>query len=404
MSVNGLPTGYDPNSFIRYYNSIGGDLTQTDFYKSLIGGNDPDKIKIVHDILGVNTDLGIRIDPPTFYNNWGKYENALDYASRIGTIYFLGEPVNFAPARGNLQLLSSFLLNWYFATKPSPTQFKPEIVPYKRQGYYIQTQNLQKFFADARTRGIGNLFVNSICTSILNSFDDVEDKRTYVSVNPDLLGWCGCFSPNDPAMENLPASDGGGENFPKACDPLCYNQKSIKLFDINGAEQVQCRSAVCVLSNISLNVEGSTNQRFNFEQICTACDPNSPFYSDEPCRCIVDSDFISLLSKIGATDPDGRSSGMDVQTTFQRYCPNSVCIIIDHITKVPQVLPCNEFNAAATGLADTNYGDGTQTYNFKTGISDDFILLICVIMISFIVLILGMLIKREVEIKVNYSK
>ena len=250
-------------------------------------------------------------------------------------------------------------------------------------------------------RGIGNIVISGLCDQILSRFDDVEDKRTFVSVNPDLLGWCGCFAPQDPAMQNLPTSDGGGENFPMQCDPLCVNTKAIKLFDINGSEELKCNTAVCVLSNISLNVEGSTNQRFNFQQICSACDSLNPDANDtgEPCRCIIDSDFTAILGKVSTGD-----SGLDVQSTFNRYCPNSVCILIDHATKVPRVLPCNEFNAAATGVGETNYGNGTKNYTFDTNVPNGFGGVIAMIFIVFIFLILGLLIKREVEVKVNYTK
>ncbi len=393
-----LTQDFDRDEFMRYYISIDGRLDKTDFYGPLIDGLESNKI-LIHNMFGVLTDDPPRINNLAFYENWSSSSRATTYAESMFT-HYMNDVSKFSIYRAFLQQMSSFLIQYYFNFKKSATDFLPQVVSYKRRGYFIQTANLQSFFKDERTRGIGNLIISSMCTKILERYENVNDKRTYVSVNPELLSWCGCFAPPDPVMESLPPDEGGGENFPMQCDPLCVSSSSIKLFDINGGDVLKCTSAVCVLSNIALNVEGSTNQTYNFRQICSACLPTSDG-GDDPCRCIVDTEFVSMLSKIGADDPDGRSSGMDVSTTFERYCPNSVCIVIDHVTNQSRVVECNEFNPSVSGFEETNFGTGKREITIEKGVPKGFGWFLVSILGFFILMVLMLLIRKEVSVKVS---
>ena len=341
---------FNKTLFLNYYfiSLEGGDLSRSGFY-SAIKDN-----KVFNDMLGVRPDT-TKVDLETFYENWNSISKIETYTTEVRS-YLSIAGKKFTVNYSVMKTMSSFIIQFYFFFKKSPSDFTPRIVDETKPGYYIQTVFLKEFFKNQFVRGSGNPTIKGLCESALEIYPTVDAKRTAVSKSENLIGWCGCFSPLDPIL-NL-------EEFTSECDPLCVNLESIKLVDATGIES-GCNSAVCVLTNVTLNTEGTLGGNFSFEQICNACSDNS----DQPCRCVIDSSVASILTKIEAKDTDGRSSGMDVEKTFKQYCPNSICLIVDNENDKIETVECNEFNPAATGLGDTNLGTGNTSYTFSNTIS-----------------------------------
>lgn len=375
--------------FTNYYSSIGGNLYKTNFYSQLIQkfGGDPTTI---NNMLGVNdpTVDFATIDTQLFYNNWSSKDQALAYASQINAALFSGT-ANIGQAWALLQNMSGFMIQFYFFVKRDINSVLPKIVGYSKPGYYQQTNNFYTFFRSNLVRGAGNVTINSMCQQLVSFVDGDENKRTYISKSPNLLGWCGCFAPLDPI------SVASGVDVPQECDTLCVNQSAIKLWELNGVnpEPLECQSAVCVMSGISLNVQESTDRIYNFNQICTACEDNK----EQPCRCVIDSDFASLLTKIQAGD-----SGMDVSTIFNQYCPNAICVITDYTQEGTRIVDCNSLNPAASGLGTENYATGDITYTFDVGINSGTVsLIVLFVLLPLIFLCFIVIIKDSQEIKVK---
>jgi len=396
-----LNFSFDRDNFIDYVRSINGDLRLTPFYNKLTN-SETRKTNLINEMLGVTDTVTPKIDILALYNNWGNGERARSYASDVSILYLSEGNQSLVVNLNLFRLFSAYLLQYYFFFKKTVTDFLPKLVSNKTAGYYPQTYNFYLFFSDFRVRGMGNNIISPLCTETLTPLGSIENQRTYVSFNTQLIQWCGCFSPLDPdivaAAQSLPSQENSTfPTFSQECDPLCVNSSAVKLFDENGFDQLKCQSAVCVLSNISLNVEGATTRQFNFNQICNACQNSSLNTSGQPCRCIVDSEFASTITKIQA--PDG--NGMDVSTTFARYCPNSICVVIDKPTGVPQVLPCNELNPSATGLGEENYATSDKRLTFSTSLSDDTIGLLVALMIIFILMAVIVTIRSSKKITVT---
>jgi hypothetical protein len=237
---------------------------------------------------------------------------------------------------------------------------------------------------------MGNQIIQNICDANLVQFTDVADKRRFVSLNPPILDWCGCFVPPDPITLEVDS------DFPPVCDPLCVNDQAIDLVNDQGIG-LKCNSAICVISDISLNTAGSTNRQYDFNQICNACEDSQLNGSDQPCRCIIDSEFSSVLSKISADDPTGGDGkvGMDVGLVFERYCPNSVCYVVDRESGTVQSLDCNKLNPAATGQGVPDNGGGGIKFGFSSKISFDTISLLSAVVMIIIFMCLMLMIKSQ---------
>lgn len=395
MATEQLNLEFNQFTFNNYFRKIKGDMYQTDFYRRLV---EIFNKQTIDTMLGVsNPDDGqpTILDMELFYSNWESKNSYIDYASSIGT--------SFGPDQGNidepyalLKQFSGFLIQYYFFVRRNSTSVLPRIVSQNETGYYIQTANLYLFFRDSRVRGAGNITINSMCRANYSFINGDENRRNYISSNKNLFGWCGCFAPQDPI------TDVTGFEIQNECDPMCVAQPSIKLWT-EAATQVECTSAVCVISGISLNIEDSEDREYNINQICSACEKNST--EDQPCRCVIDSDFASLLGKIGATGTDGRPSGMDVSSTFNRYCPNAICVITDYTQGGTTVIPCNTLNPAASGLGDPNYATGQIDYTFNVGISSGAIsLIVLFVFVPLIFLFFIAIVKNTQEIVVRNKR
>lgn len=404
MSVQVLPD-FDQPSFLELYKNNNGNLKNFRFYNVLSKIVAPNGIVIVdlgillNKILGVNaafstSSTSVVTDMETFYTNWSSTENALENASLFRS-FFQTEGstrinVDFAHAYDASKEMSSYILKYYFFFQRDENSVLPKLVSQNTKGYYPQTDALYTFFRDPFVRGIANPILQNICNTNLAQFSAVADKRRFVSLNPPILDWCGCFTPPDSiSLEVDP-------NFPPECDPLCVNDQSIKLVDTSGVG-LECNSAVCVISDVSLNVAGSTNRQYDFQQICNACEDSSLNSSSQPCRCIIDSEFSSVLSKISADDPTGGDGkvGLDVGLVFERYCPNSVCYVVDRETGSVQSLDCNKLNPAATGQGVPDNAGGGIKFGFSGKISFDTISLLSAIVMIVIFMCLMLMIKSQ---------
>lgn len=401
--MSNVPLEFDSDNFLLFYQSIGnGNLNNCLFYKQLpeFTSSSPSAVDLLNTLLGVLDPQNPKTDVNALYTTWSDVNAASDYASVFGETFleFPGStPASTYVASWSLcQEFASYLIQYYFTFRKDENDPVPRLVAQNSPGYYPPTEGLYTFFQSLLTRGIANATIQSYCTQILDLYSSVEDKRRYVSLSPELLGWCGCFTPTDPDALQVDSS------FPPECDPLCVNGRAIKLFQNFGQDESICTSAVCVLSNVSLNAEGSSNRTFNFNQICNACQDTRLNTGGQPCRCIIDSEFSSVISKIGANDPDGGDGviGLDVGVTFERYCPNSICYIVDQETGSVQTLECNKLNPSATAAGYNNLGAGKLELSYSTKISFNIITLLMVIVLILIFLCLLLITKSQKKVVV----
>jgi len=394
MSIQ-VPLIFDRDEFIELFQTHGGNLLNFKFYTVLISNLGQEAQLFLNNLLGVldSTKTPLTTDITTFYNIWASGEDA-SQNSGVFSAYFLNDAGDAYIDRWTAaEEMASYIIQYYFSFQKNNVSVLPRITSPSGVGYYPQTNNLYIFFQSFQTRGIGNAIISSMCKlTILNQYNSINNQRKFISLNPDVLGWCGCFSPDDPVALEVES------NFPKECDSLCVNGKAIKLVSKYGLQELECNSAICVLSDIALNVEGSTDRQYNFNQICTACQNIKK--GDQPCRCIVDSTFSSVLSKISADDPSGGDGqvGMDVGIVFERYCPNSVCYIVNIETGGVQTLECNKLNPAATGMGETNRGIGTKDITFSSKISYDTYSLLLGVVVIVIFMCLMLMIKSQKKI------
>ncbi len=402
MSVQVLPD-FDQADFLDLYKQYGNNLNNFKFYSVLSqivnGIGNSDLGELLNKLLGVNAAFGSTTTTPitdmeTFYTNWNSTEDALENAT-LFIPFFQTEGSNkvnisFQEAYAASQEMSNYILKYYFFFQRDENSVLPKLVSQTTKGYYQQTDSLYTFFRDVEVRGIANPIIQNICNADLSQFTEVADKRRFVSLNPPVLDWCGCFTPADPVTLKV------DPDFPPECDPLCVNDQSINLVDTSGIA-IECNSTVCVISDVSLNVAGSTNRQYDFQQICNACESKQLNPSSQPCRCIIDSEFSSVLSKISADDPTGGDGkvGMDVGLVFERYCPNSVCYVVDRETGSVQSLDCNKLNPAATGQGTPDNAGGGIKFGFSSKISFDTISLLSAIVMIVIFMCLMLMIKSQ---------
>jgi len=390
-----LNLDFNQFSFTNYLRTINGNLRKTIFYIPMINGMNK---KVLDSMLGVvnpdDTETTI-IDPELLYANWESKNNYQDYAVEIQL--FLGpDNGNFDTPYALLQNMSAFLIQYYFFVKRNVNSILPRLVGLNQPGYYIQTTNLYLFFKDDRIRGAGNQTISTMCENNYLFIDGDENKRIYISKNTSLLNWCGCFAPQDPITKAV------GFEVPNECDPLCVAQPSIKLWS-QSANKIECNSAVCIIGQITINIQDSSDRSYNINQIGSACEKNSS--DEQPCRCVIDSDFASLLTKIGAPGTDGKPSGMDVSSTFYRYCPNAICLITDYTQGGTTVIPCNSLNPAATGIGEENYATGETTYTFGVDLNSGILgIVVLFIFIPLIFLFFIAIVKNSQEISVNSKR
>lgn len=408
MSVQ-VPPDFDQTSFLDLYKQNGNDLNNFKFYSVLSkivspakGPGSPDLGILLNQILGVNAPFGSTkpiTDMETFYTNWSSTDTALENATLFAG-FFQTEGnqninIDFQVAYTAAQEMSNYILKYYFFFQRNENSVLPKLVSQTTKGYYPQTDSLYTFFRNVEVRGIANPIIQNICNANLSQFTQTGDKRRFVSLNPPILDWCGCFVPSDPIELKV------DPDFPPECDPLCVNDQSINLVDSSGIV-IECNSTICVISDISLNVVGSSNRQYDFKQICNACESEKLNPSSQPCRCIIDSEFSSVLSKISADDPSGGDGkiGMDVGLVFERYCPNSVCYVVNRETGSVQSLECNKLNPAATGQGVPNNGGGGIKFGFSSKISFDTISLLTAILMIVVFMCLMLMIKSQKQVVV----
>lgn len=123
---------------------------------------------------------------------------------------------------------------------------------------------------------------NTSCTVPLNKLCQ-NYKRSDLE-NPILRKVCGCHLQSSEYLNNAPQ-----------CDPICSGLDTIKLF--NTDVPVRCSENLCVIDDITLNIQNSTVGQLTFNEVCTSCTSSSG------CKCIFgDINVITTNSQIQGID------------------------------------------------------------------------------------------------------
>ena len=376
------PLDYNCAEFMSYVAST----TDYQFLDQIInlipsGSNVEETTATIKMMIGITTE-GVDVSNlPDIYYSWANRSSVSKYRGMIGSYFLQKDNVGLTDALAAWEEFSSFLLNAYFCFLKPGTEKIPKIVNPSSESYSVQTDNFVEFFKDLNARGIGNTFIKSYCAKLL---DGIENKNKYVSSNPRLMEWCGCFADVNEFIV-------GDEDFPPECSPICINSTAVKIVNEEGFVK-QCNSAICIISDISIKTVDTPNGFINFNQICTACstpsdDPGRP----QVCKCIIDSSVLALIGKVAAGD-EGNEKGMDSPFVFDQFCPGGICLLVNEISGSIERIECNEFNIAASGV-DLVDSSGSEKDNRTVSISDSasilfiiiscFLILLCVSIFSF---------------------
>ena len=379
--MSALPLEYNCAEFMSYVSST----TDYIFLQNIIdwipkteSGNTKAIIKMM---IGITGDVDV-LNLQEIYYSWANGSSVSKYIGMIGPYFIQKNNVGLTDALAAWEEFSSFLLNAYFCIVKPGTDKIPKIVNPSSESFSVQTDNFVEFFKDEAARGIGNTFIKSYCAKLL---DDIENKNIFVSRNPRLMEWCGCFAD---VNEFIVGKD---DDFPPECSPICINSTAVKIVNDFGHVK-QCNSAICIISDISIKTVDTPNGFINFKQICTACstpsdDPGRP----QVCKCIIDSSVLALIGKVAAGD-EGNEKGMDSPVVFDQFCPGGICLLVNEIEGTVLPIECNQFNIAASG-ADLVDSSGSEKDNRTASISDSasilfiiiscFLILLCVSIFSF---------------------
>lgn len=165
-----------------------------------------------------------------------------------------------------------------------------------------------------------------LCNKLCKSF-----TYDFLSENPAVTDWCGCYIQPDNAdvlMSNITPQqvtpdDKKGAN---PCYPLCHRVGNIPLFSSETGVKYSCNSNVCVIDNVTVNSVNSTLGDVNITQICPACSP------DQLCECIISSnDLPETFEELGLT------------SNFTSYCgSNGQCYVLEGDGNLTPV-NCNDY-------------------------------------------------------------
>lgn len=105
-----------------------------------------------------------------------------------------------------------------------------------------------------------------------------------ISRNPQLLGWCGCYLPEEQYTEYINTY---GIN--KSCVPACNSTNAIKLVSSNNI-YTPCTQGVCIIDDITINITNSSGGDISLNQLCNC----------NNCTCIVSgTDITAINSEFG---------------------------------------------------------------------------------------------------------
>lgn len=400
-TLNSIPTSYQ--GYLNLYNDSNFRRYVTNAYTAILNtfSDDETSQKIISGMVGnsysvvktnttqINGTSQISVTPintPTpsqFYIFWNNNSNVLK-STDIIKAYITGSPSNNDNLYSQYSYANAFItfiLSFFFSTNQftdsgGSTSFPPNIVDTSNNQKAVI--NIKNFIQNTvspefnNTVGCGNFsfkpnvtldtvnngFIKNLCQ---NTWDNFKNQPTYIKLNPEqqinsyrnlisqnetLLAYCGCYAPLPPFHQT--ALNSGTSLGESPCDPLCYNSKSISLFDISfsnndsllvGGTIEECNSEVCVIDNVSINSLNS-NGNINFNQTCNGCKTNS-----SGCLCFIDVSTQDLINKISY-----RNSGMMTQQKFTQNCSgNSTCFRYDN--GEIQEVECNKFNTPLTGSA-----------------------------------------------------
>jgi len=191
-----------------------------------------------------------------------------------------------------------------------------------QSGYSFFQESLRAMCQNtAQTPGVcSNYLCNRLCPQY--TYDDMGNQLA-------IADWCGCFI--DPPSDELSVYQDAGVQ----CYPLCHRASTIQQYNSTNGRPLTCSGQVCVIDDVSFNLEQSTIGEVNFNVMCPGCPVTSnPDNPDETnlCKCIISSqDLPEVLAEEG------------INANFSNYCgPNSACYVLQTDGTLDQV-ECDQF-------------------------------------------------------------
>lgn len=142
---------------------------------------------------------------------------------------------------------------------------------------------------------ISSLFYNDICCPNSELCQDLlketckNKSLEETSFKPSVAKMCGCFLPE---TEYEVYTNHYG--VPIQCSPTCNNTSIIPLTD-GDRKPIPCRSDLCIIDDISLNIVNSQiNGNFNLGQFCGGCANNNTEDNVNQCSCIFNGNSIRI--------------------------------------------------------------------------------------------------------------
>lgn len=155
--------------------------------------------------------------------------------------------------------------------------------------------------------GVCQQVATNMCSSC--TYEDITN-------NKDLLKLCGCEVSSLPDLPEY-------KDISKSCQPTCSHEQVSKQRSYITGVIDECKSAVCVINNININVSKSIVGGTNFIQVCPQCN------NGEVCKCIIDASIPTIGEQVG------------IANNFTQYCGNnSICTEIDNTTGVSKIVDC----------------------------------------------------------------
>ena len=205
--------------------------------------------------------------------------------------------------------------------------------------------------------------------------------RKEMSKNPILANWCGCFAPIPTFLQGQSFSSNFNTQSESPCDPLCYNEDNIGLYEVtdtgpvNQTPRIPCNGEICVIDNVSIESFAETG-RINFNQVCKGCKAQN-----KNCLCFLDVSTPNLVNKISSGQ-----NAMVNQVNYVQNCPNSICFKVDDTTGSESITECNRFNIPSSATLDgALFRDGLSSNKYPQKISNNLFFIFIVALFLFII-------------------
>ncbi len=202
---------------------------------------------------------------------------------------------------------------------------------FNSEGYYwaknLMSRVFEKYYLSNNFLGnkIHDEFENILYNQICCPFSGLCESGLYESCknhtsetllkNPLISRWCGCFLP----IENYQKYS-IDFNISKECTPMCNRFGTIQNSGINNLP-VTCKQNVCIIDNVTVNLNNSYAGDIEINQICRGCDASTN------CSCIISDQLINVKDSeisgkiIAATQTCGRTT---CQVNNPGAGPNSI--------------------------------------------------------------------------------